>query len=293
MNYHLNKIMFFACVFFNTQAKVTIFSRYFGQPEFIKYQYSFFKKNLLDEYEFVVIDDSNKINISNKIKNECEKYDIIYIRIPRSVFDHPKLPITSSYVTKGSASFECSVSVQYVYDNYVLPSDNICVIIDNDIFLTAPFSIEKYLGESAFAYVPQSRGTVDYMLANFLIFNPSIMPEKSHLNFNMGTILGNNTDSGGYTYFYLLNHKNIGKIVSSCYLHDTPSLIKDQFISNCPTLFTSKSWRAHYFIDKELFLHIRMGSNWSNNPDYPKMMAEVNFLFDKLLNKSYSNEAGL
>ena len=51
MNYHLiNKLLLIILVSATAEAKVTIFAHYFGQPEFIKYQYSFFKKNMLDEY---------------------------------------------------------------------------------------------------------------------------------------------------------------------------------------------------------------------------------------------------
>jgi hypothetical protein len=121
------------------------------------------------------------------------------------------------------------------------------------------------------------------MLPNFLILNPSRMPEKERLNFNMGTILGHNTDSGGYTYFYLRDYESRGISISMHYLHDTNSPLKEGFSGKCPLLFNTPSWSPHYFIDKEIFLHIRMGSNWSKNPLYAKMMAEVFFLFDRLL----------
>lgn len=282
MKYHLvNKVLFFVLICASMKAKVTIFAHYFGQPEFIKYQYSFFKKNLLDEYAFIAVEDSNNATVSAKIKNECEKYGITYIKIPRSVFEHPKLPILSSYV--GGPSFGCSVAVQYIYDNYVLSRENICMIMDNDIFLLSPFSIEKYLKSSSFAYVDQKRGVVNYMLPNFLMLNTSKMPDKESLNFNMGAIKGANTDSGGFTHFYLQKYGELGKSILVHYLYNTPSLLKEKFVNFCPTLFTSKNWSAHYFIDKEIFLHIRMGSNWSNDSNYSNMIKEVSFLFDQLL----------
>lgn len=284
MKYRLvNKVLFFALICANMEAKVTIFSHYFGQPEFIKYQYSFFKNNMLDEYEFIVVEDSKSAITSNEIRKECEKYGIKYIHIPRSVFEFPKLPILGSYVGLGSSSFECSVAVQYIYDNYVVPSENICLIIDNDIFLLSPFSVEKYLGSASFSYLHQEKGVVYYMLANFLILNPSCMPEKERLNFNLGTILGNNTDSGGFTYFYLRDYRSLGKSIPIHYLYNTSSPLKEKFGNQCPLLFNSVSWSSHYFIDKETFLHIRMGSNWSKNSDYSKMIGEVNFLLDHLL----------
>jgi hypothetical protein len=288
MNYRLAaKILFFVLTFTIVEAKVTIFSRYFGQPQFIKYQYEFFKKNLLDEYDLIVVEESNDPLVSAEIINECTKYDIKYIRIPRSEFAHPKLPIKDCYVGPNSPSFECCVAFQYIYDHYIVRSENICLIVDNDIFLLSPCSVEKYLGSASFAYVHQSRGVLSnyvyYMLPNFLILNPSRMPEKERLDFNMGTILGTNTDSGGYTYFYLRDYENLGREISIHYLFETPSLLKAKFADRCPLLFTSDSWRSHYFIEKEAFLHIRMGSNWSNNPLYPNMINEVTFLFDQLL----------
>lgn len=269
------------------EAKVTIFARYFGQPHFIKYQYEFFKKHLIDDYEFIVVGESNDPWVSSKLKRECKNYGITYLEIPRSEFEKPRLPIKDSYVGIFSPSFECCVAVQYIYDHYVVSSKNICVILDNDIFLISPFSIESYLGKNSFAYVHQERGapnnSVAYMLANFLIFNPSRMPEKNRLNFNMGTIHGNNTDSAGYTYFYLRDYADLGRSVPIYYLYETPSPLREKFINYCPLLFTSESWGSHYFIDQEVFLHIRMGSNWSKNSNYSKMINEVTFLFDQLL----------
>lgn len=272
------------------QAKVSIFAHYFGQPEFIKYQCLFFKKNLLDDHELVVFDDSNSMSTSEQIKNECNKYGVKYIRIPRSVFELPILPVMDSYVGPSSPSFECCLAVQYIYDNYVVPSNDICLLLDNDIFLLSEFSIEKYLGSSAFAYVKESNGPVNYMLPNFIILNPCKMPEKENLNFNMGKIGGEPTDSGGFTYFYLQKHKELAKTMFRHSFYDNSSPLKTQFINTCHTLFTMTEWKTHYFIDncfsnKETFLHLRMGSNWSAHSAYQIIINEMTFLFDQLLIK--------
>lgn len=290
MNYRLvSKILLSVFTVTMVETKVTIFARYFGQPEFIKYQNDFFKKNLQDEYEFIVIEESNNVISAAEIRDECKRNGVTCIHIPRSEFECPKLTIKDTYVALSSPSFECCVSIQYIYDQYVASCKNTCLILDNDIFLISPFSIEKYLGSASFAYVNQEKGvfpnSTSYMLANFLILNPLRMPEKERLDFNMGTILGNNTDSGGYTYFYLRDYKDLGRTIPIKNLHETNSLLKEQFIDRCPQLFTSEKWRSHYFIDKEVFLHIRMGSNWSGDRDYNKVMDEVIFLFDQLLYK--------
>lgn len=266
-----------------TEAKITIFAHYFGQPEFIKYQCELFKKNLLDDYELIVIEDSNNELVSKQIKEECDQYNIQYIHIPRSEFKVPKLPIMGNYVNINSSSFECCIAVQYIYDNYVLPSKNICMIIDNDVFLLSPFSIKEYLGSFSFSYIPQQRGLINYMLPNFIILNPSRMPKKESLNFNMGTISGYNTDSGGYTHFYLQNYKNLGQPISEYPLYYMDSPLKQNFLDACTLLFTSRSWGSNYFVDKDIFLHLRMGSNWSNDSDYQQIKNEAFDLFDKLL----------
>ncbi len=271
------------------EAKVMIYAHYFGQPEFIKYQHQLFKKNMLDEYEFVVFEDARDSTVSLAIQHECSKYGIRYIHISRDVFDNPKFPL-NPLVNKNSASFECSVATQYIYDNYVVPSKDICMILDNDIFLLSSFCVESYLNDSAFSYVLQVRGTgdnsVSYMLPNFLIFNSAILPEREQLSFNMGQILGNDTDSGGYSYFYLRNHMSIGKPISMYYLWEISpavSTLKALFNEKCPLLFNSQEWSSHFFIQNDSFLHIRMGSNWSNHPNYKKMMQEVTSCFDELL----------
>ena len=287
MNYHwLNSILLLALLCNIVEAKIAIFTHYFGQPEFIKYQYLFFKKNLLDEYELNVFDDSNDILTSEKIRYECDKYGIKHIRIPRVVFDFPKLPIIDDYVGHTSPSFECAVAIQYIYDNYVVPSDKICLLIDNDIFLISPFSIEKFIGSDSFAYNPQSNGVADYMLPNFLILNPSKMPEKESLDFNLGVIKGNRTDSGGFTHFYLQKYRNLGKVISTHYFYDNNSSLNKKFITTCPLLFTATEWGSYYFVDKETFLHLRMGSNWSRHNSYYNIVNEMAFFFNQLLQDS-------
>ena len=276
-------------IFSFLEAKVSVFAHYFGQPEFIQYQHLFFKRNLLDDYELVVFEDSNDPDISEQIRNECEKYDIRYVHIPRSVFEEPKLPITDWYIGLGAPSFQCAVATQYIYDHYVVPSKNVCLILDNDIFLLSPFSIETYLGSHAFSYAREDKAGPDhmvyYMLPNFVIFNPSIMPEKERLDFNMGTVRGVHTDSGGYTYFYLLDYASLGKEMSRSYLWATSSNLKDRFGAQCPLVFSSEEWLVHYFLEKDTFLHMRMGSNWSKHPKYFQMKQELSSLFETLLSE--------
>lgn len=115
------------------------------------------------------------------------------------------------------------------------------------------------------------------------------MIDKDLLNFNMGTILGSNTDSGGYTYFYLNNHNAEGIPIDMFYLYSISSNdydLKYQFNKRCPFLFNSMEWSSHFFVCPDTFLHIRMGSNWSKHPRYADMIAEVNLFFSELLNSS-------
>lgn len=290
MNY-LYKIGFTALLFIaaSLDAKVNIFAHYFGQPEFVKYQHTFFQKNLLDDYEFIIFEDSPNPAVSAQIKSECEKYGVAYIHIPRSEFDTPKFLPGSSYVGLHSPSFECAVATQYIYDNYVVSSNDICLILDNDIFLIAPFSIENYIGSNAFAYRIQERAnsiaSVTYMLPNFIFFNPPFMSEKESLSFNMGTIAGVNTDTGGYTYYYLQDHKSEGKELPIYYLYEESTAFKDRHIEHCPLLFTSQEWSSHSFIENDLFLHLRMGSNWSSHPHYKQIKTEIETLFEALLSQ--------
>lgn len=284
------KILFFCFLCANVsilEAKVNVFAHYFGQPEFVKYQHLFFSRNLIDEYEFFVFEDSNDPEISEQIQKKCKKYGVKYIHIPSSVFETPKLPINDWYISLNAPSFQCAVATQYIYDNYVILSQDICLILDNDIFLLSPFSIEKYLGGHSFSYVKEERSSSDhvvsYMLPNFIILNPSMMPEKERLDFNLGTILEIHTDSGGFTYFYLLDYGFLGSEMPRYYLCKTSSDLKERFGDQCPMLFNSTEWLSHCFLEKDAFLHIRMGSNWSQHPQYPQMREEIALFFEKLL----------
>lgn len=268
------------------EAKVRICAHYFGQPEFVKYQHKFFQKNVKDDYELIVFEDSMDPVISREIQKECEKYGIAYVKIPREEFDHPKIPLMNPEIGLHSPSFECSVATQYIYDHYVVSHDDICLILDNDIFLLKPFHFRKYLGEYSFAYVPQSRGHINYMLPNFLIINPKVLKDKESFNFNMGIIDGYATDSAGFTHFYLQKHFLEGRVIPVLFLWGTTeynSYLKKMYDQKYSMLFNLREWSSHFFIEEDSFLHIRMGSNWANHPHYKRMMFEVNCLFNDLL----------
>jgi hypothetical protein len=71
--------------------------------------------------------------------------------------------------------------------------------------------------------------------------------------------------------------------MSKYFLHKTPSDLKSRFSSQYPLIFNSTEWLSHCFLEKDTFLHIRMGSNWSHHLKYPQMREEIDAFFQTLL----------
>jgi glycosyltransferase involved in cell wall biosynthesis len=59
--------------------KTGIITVTFNGPKLLEYQLKTLKKYCLDDYEFIVIDNSNNENYINEIKNICEENNISYI----------------------------------------------------------------------------------------------------------------------------------------------------------------------------------------------------------------------
>ena len=302
-----NKIFLIATVCMlvcsSAQAKVYLYLHYFNCPEFLQYQVASFNKFLEDDFQITVYNDAIDQELNDFIEYECARLKVNHIRVPPWVWEKPYLDNSHGL---GGASFDCVCSIQWLYDTEVRHSEDVCVLLDNDMFLIQPASFETELGEFAFAFFPQHKSEkneeqsfegkkyIEYMLPNFLILKPSAMPENYTMDFNLGPIEGINTDSGGKTYYYLKKYGEYGlkryelnlfTLKSHVYSEnfDYPITFLDQFVFKYPLLF-DEPWRCHTLMDQKLF-HLRMGSNWSCHPEYENMLATTFAFLTEILQR--------
>ena len=265
---------------------VLVITHAYNRPDFIKMQYTTFKKNLQDDYKFVVFNDGRTKQMEERIRQTCKELNIPCIRISQEVHDRPylKRELNSNY---NNPAPRCANVVQYSLDQIGFKYNGIVAVIDSDMFLIKPFSIREYLNNHDLAMVKQVRtnGTnqVEYMWNGIFFMDMRTLPDKQTINFNCSVVNGVLTDVGGETHNYLKNHPNI-KIrqiqhfssvnctraecqnhhTSPCRL-ETSSLKQQKFSLAEISLLQTPGVNSEFYINNS-FVHYRSGGNWDNRP---------------------------
>ena len=200
-------------IHFPATAKTLIITHNYNRPDFIEMQHKTFKKFLLDDYEYVVFNDARYEPMSNQIEAVCTQYAIRCIRIPQEIHSRPYLPREPKDDCVNNASIRHANCVQYSLDVLGYDYPGVVFIVDTDIALIRPFSIEKYMRDKDIAArVNRPRNKAFYCSPLFCILNMSQLPDKHSLNFNCGIINGVGGDTGAWSYYYLLEHPELNVV---------------------------------------------------------------------------------
>jgi hypothetical protein len=262
-------------------AKVLLISHSFNRPDFIELHVKTFKAFLQDDYQYVVFNDAPGENMKKQIEEMCSKHSIRCIRMPQELHSRPHDP--------GARHID---GIKYAFEKIGFDFDGIVTLVDSDVFLLKPFSIEKYLKGYDIAAELQGRTNgkieVRYLSPIFLMMNMNTLPNKTTLNMSGAWIEGLPCDVGGHTYFYLKNNPTVKPRIftllhmpavrraldcQNCKDFSCPLCIQYlkyvgcddamiQFINDCPD-------DNMEFGLNNTFFHYRSGSNWNNKPgDY-------------------------
>ncbi len=278
MNYFLTLILLLPL---STAAQVLIITHNYNRPDFIELQDKAFKKFLKDDYRFVVFNDATNKDMRKQINDTCKKLNLECIRIPQEIHSRPYLPREPHESI--NTSMRHAHAVQYSLDVLGFDHNGIVFIIDADIVLIRPFSIEKYMKDKDIAsriFRPHNKAY--YCSPVLCILNMNNLPNKKTLNFNCGPINGTSGDTGAWSYYYLKNHPELNVVpVSVLYSHQL--FLADRHINKAADLAISEdvksSFYAHagfnnteikfllnqpdtfeFYLDNN-FLHYRGGSN--------------------------------
>lgn len=187
-------------IYFYTQAKVLIITHNYNRPDFIEMQSRSFNALLQDDYEYVVFNDASNKNMRDKINDACQKIGIRCIEIPQTIH--------SPHARPNDRHGNC---VNYSLDVLGFDHNGIVLIIDSDMFLIRPLSIEQYMQQQdIISFMKGTTPNIDYLCPAFTLLNMKKLPEKHSLHFD--TIKPNgvfSADSGGASYYYLKKHPNL------------------------------------------------------------------------------------
>jgi hypothetical protein len=269
-----SKVLFvFVFLFFNSKIfaeKLLILTSAYNRPDFVEIQYKTFKKFLLDDYEYVVFNDAKEPVLQHAIENICAKWGIHCINIPQSIHDLPYLERLPEEEFHSPTVRNANV-VQYALNSIGFSHNGIVIIIDSDMFLVKPFSIEDYLADYEIAGVQQSyshNGTVvEYLWIGIAFLDMAKLPKKNEINFNCGRIEGVPVDAGGYTYYYLQSHPELKlRPFGSLHSDNIPSHCdaKDVELEDKQLAFVRAGLLNVEFLLNGTFFHYRGGTNWDN-----------------------------
>jgi hypothetical protein len=192
-------------------AKVLLLTHSYNRPDFIALQEATFKRFLQDEYEFVVFNDGPTPKLARKIEEECAQLGIRCVSIPQEIHQQPYLT-RQPWEDVNCPSVRTANALQYSFNTLGFQHEGLVAVVDSDMFLIREFSIEEYLGDASIAAVGQWRGSmgcIQYIWNGIMFFNMETLPNKHTLNFNCGTVLGNHTDTGGFTYYYFQQNPEV------------------------------------------------------------------------------------
>lgn len=254
--------------------KVKIYTWSDKAPEFLYKQYETIKKFTRDEdWEFIVFNNTpiTAFDRRREIKKICKELGIKCLDVR-----FRSLASGASYIT--------GWGIQWAYHRFFRwQKDTIQVIFDSDMFLVKDFNFSEYLGDNQIAAIHQRRGEVDYLWNGIIIMRGAKLPDKNSLDFRLGTVEGERTDTGGKTYYWLkknpslklkyILHSNHFDIAKTDFL---PENIKEAYESE-----------YDFQIIENSILHYRAGSNW--NKKSVEYMENKKGYLDKLLSEALDN----
>lgn len=299
-------------------------STYFNNSHFIEYQIKCFN-NMENSYDFIILNDANPPDTSqptksllsdtlafNDIENECKKYDIEHIPVPKYVHTHISkgghipdgLPL--NHPTERHRS-----SINYFNYNYtklVNKKYKAYVIVDADLFLKPKINLLDIMGDNdiigARVYDRTIQQNPDKWWPEkykhikepikitwpwpvFIMIN--LKHEDKIKDLDVGGLAG--TDSGGMIHFFIDQYKlKLGNIPCG---------------SGPPSCNSSQNDIGIYD-NKEIFVHYRGGSNWDYQSKefyfekfyrlfekfFPEIHKEIEYLNEHCKSEDIKNRQG-
>lgn len=251
---------------------IHIFTSVVNRPEFLKLQSALFNKFLKNEYQFhVVYDGGIDKNVLTQFESICEQNNLI-------------LHKADDWVIDSNASTCISKVVKWIYEELMLKNfnDQICMIVDADMFLISHLDIDEYISDYPILGIPQYRGHVNYITNQLMIFNmPKIMKIDIDIQFMNGVVEGNSVDSCGEMHYWINKNKINFKKVSTVYpTHYNNIDLQNEEITR----------GINFEIYDDIFLHYRAGSNWfSKWKENTDPLIKKKQIFDQIIEDIFTN----
>lgn len=207
---------------FTTTKMLDIFVVAFNDAKLIETQYQFMQKNLQqNQYHYIICDNSNNLEIADKIFEFCQTHNITYYRLPQFLYVGP--------------SHSHGYALNWIYKNLIKKRKNNFAFIDHDIFPIKPIDLSKYFMTPLCGAI-RERFNCWYPWVAFSFYSFDFMKTKT-VNFLPCRYKHKHLDTGGK------NYKSIYKNIDSDLWLNLP----EKYIDTT----TGKDFTAHNLSNKE------------------------------------------
>jgi hypothetical protein len=168
--------------------KITIASIYDKNEDFIELQYNSIKRFIEGDVEYIVFNNSSDAERRNKITHICSSLGI------------KSFELTINHFLPPSHIHACAMN--QMWQSYLSKLDGLLMCMDSDMFFISELDIEEIGNNYDVGYIPQYRNNFSsvYMWAGMFFLNLDTIDKN--IDFSICNI-GEMTDSGGATYYFL------------------------------------------------------------------------------------------
>lgn len=169
----------------------------FNNLEILKKQYEYLKKFLIEPFDYIIADNSDKEEMSSAIESFCYEHEISYIKIPKN-------PLTGL-----RASGSHGIALNWVYKNVIEKyPPTFFGFLDHDIFPIKEVSIEDKMDLGFYGTIRNRKEPFWYMWPGFSFFEYEKIKKYScdfspHHAGRAGLIF---LDTGGSNYYSIYRH---------------------------------------------------------------------------------------
>lgn len=252
---------------------IHLFTTAYNRPDFIALQVRSFRKFLLDEFTFTVINSAvfDRPGDSHSIRTACADLGVACIDVQRdnglvARCEALELRGDSKVFNHAGGYLNANVGAAYpscwAWENFIgRRRDRIC-FLHSDVFLAAPIHFGTLLDEHPLCYLPQAKElngvTVRYMWDAFILADLAKLPAPESVSLWCGGVHGVPVDVGGQSAHYLTAHPDVTKL-EMIGRHIAEDL-------DCTT-FAPANYEIFSFKGDTDMLHYRSGSNWDHKSD--------------------------
>ena len=184
----------------DTRCQLLIITIAFNNAELIRYQYKFLKKNITDDYIYLVADNSSNKDARVQIESFCKQNQVAYVSLPKNSLN------------KVGGSYSHAMCLNYVYHHIIKTlRPYVFGYIDHDLFPVKKLSVCNILSSQPVYGPLRERAECWYLSAIMSFFRYDYVQDKK-VDFMPVMPYKTYLDSGGGNWYDIYSRLNMKEI---------------------------------------------------------------------------------